>query len=103
MFFNRTDNGYIVRVRLTPNSSSCKVLGTTQDVNEDVFLKISVVSVPEKGKANKELINYLAKKLKIAKSDFEILSGELDRWKKIKINSVQNIDSILLNLMENDK
>ena len=76
MFFYKTDNGYIIRVRLTPNSSSCKVLGTTQDVNEDVFLKISVVSVPEKGKANKELINYLAKKLKIAKSDFEILSGE---------------------------
>ena len=100
MFFYKTDNGYIIRVRLTPNSSSCKVLGTTQDVNEDVFLKISVVSVPEKGKANKELINYLAKKLKIAKSDFEILSGELDKWKKIKIISTQNLDSILINLME---
>lgn len=103
MFFYKTDNGYIIRVRLTPNSSSCKVLGTTQDVNEDVFLKISVVSVPEKGKANKELINYLAKKLKIAKSDFEILSGELDKWKKIKIISTQNLDSILINLMESSK
>ena len=103
MFFYKTDNGYIIRVRLTPNSSSCKVLGTTQDVNEDVFLKISVVSVPEKGKANKELINYLAKKLKIAKSDFEILSGELDKWKKIKIISTQNLDSILINLMESGK
>ena len=103
MFFYKTDNGYIIRVRLAPNSSSCKVLGTTQDVNEDVFLKISVVSVPEKGKANKELINYLAKKLKIAKSDFEILSGELDKWKKIKIISTQNLDSILINLMESSK
>ena len=103
MFFYKTDSGYIIRVRLTPNSSSCKVLGTTQDVNEDVFLKISVVSVPEKGKANKELINYLAKKLKIAKSDFEILSGELDKWKKIKIISTQNLDSILINLMESSK
>lgn len=103
MFFYKTDNGYIIRVRLTPNSSSCKVLGTTQDVNEDVFLKISVVSVPEKGKANKELINYLAKKLKIAKSDFEILSGELDKWKKIKIISTQNLDYILINLMESSK
>lgn len=98
MFFNKTDTGYIIRVRLTPNSSSCKILGTIQDVNEDVFLKVSVVSVPEKGKANKELINYLAKMFKIAKSDFEIVGGELDRWKKIKITSTKNLDSILLNL-----
>ena len=102
MFFIKTDEGYVIRVRLTPNSSSCKILGTTQDVNEDEFLKISVVSVPEKGKANKELIGYLSKKLKIAKSDFEILSGELDRWKKIKIITEKNLDSVLLNLMEHN-
>ena len=102
MFFIKTEEGYVIRVRLTPNSSSCKVLGTTQDVNEDEFLKISVVSVPEKGKANKELIAYLSKKLKIAKSDFEILSGELDRWKKIKIITEKNLDSVLLNLVEHN-
>ncbi len=102
MFFTKTQKGYILRVRLTPNSSSCKVIGSTLDVNDDVFLKISVVSVPEKGKANKELINFLAKKLKIAKSDFEIISGELDKWKKIRILSDKICEDDLLNLMENN-
>ena len=102
MFFNFSQKGCILRVRLSPNSSSCKVMGTTLDANEDVFLKISVVSVPEKGKANKELIAFLAKKLKIAKSEFEIISGELDKWKKIRINTDKITESDLLNLAENN-
>ncbi len=99
MFFTKANNFVIIRVRLTPNSSSCKVLGTTLDVNQDEFIKISVVSVPEKGKANKELITFLAKKLKIAKSELEIFSGELDKWKKIKIKSDLISDTDLLNLL----
>ena len=51
------------------------------------FLKISVISVPEKGKANQELITWLSKKLKLSKSDFSILSGEIDRFKKILIKN----------------
>lgn len=101
MFYTKTQKGYVLRVRLTPNSSSCKILGTTTDANNDVFLKISVVSVPEKGKANKELVNFLAKKLKIAKSELEIFSGELDKWKKIRILSDKICEHNLLNLAEN--
>lgn len=87
MFFETTNNGILLRVRLSPNSSCCKINGifTTPD-NED-YLKISVISVPEKGKANSELISWLSKQLKIAKSDFNIISGELDRYKKILINT----------------
>ena len=87
MFFETTNNGILLRVRLSPNSSCCKISGifTTPD-NED-YLKISVISVPEKGKANSELISWLSKQLKIAKSDFNIISGELDRYKKILINT----------------
>lgn len=87
MFFETTNNGILLRVRLSPNSSCCKINGifTTPD-NED-YLKISVISVPEKGKANSEIISWLSKQLKIAKSDFNIISGELDRYKKILINT----------------
>lgn len=102
MFYTKTQKGYVLRVRLTPNSSSCKILGTTTDANNDVFLKISVVSVPEKGKANKELVNFLAKKLKIAKSELELFSGELDKWKKIRILSDNICEDNLLNLAENN-
>ena len=69
-----------------PKSSSCRVNGLFNDADGTEFLKLCVVSVPEKGKANKELILFLAKKIGIAKAQIEIISGELDRYKKIRIS-----------------
>ena len=93
MFFETTDKGVLLRVRLSPNSSCCKVNGIFTTPNNEDYLKLNVISVPEKGKANSELISWLAKQLKIAKSDINIISGELDRYKKILIT---NTDEQLL-------
>ena len=82
----QTDKGYVLRVRLQPSSSSCSVKGVLSMPDGD-FLKISVCSVPEKGKANKELLEFLAKKLKLAKSKMEIISGELDKYKKVLLKT----------------
>ncbi len=79
--------GIVLRVRLTPNSSACRKNGFFVGPDGDEFLKINVINVPEKGKANKELIAYLAKSLKMAKSEFEIIGGELDHYKKILIKT----------------
>lgn len=76
-----------MRVRLTPNSSACRKNGFFETPEGEEYLKINVVSVPEKGKANKELIAYLAKALKLAKNEIEIISGELDRYKKVLIKT----------------
>lgn len=67
------------------------------------FLKINIVSVPEKGKANQELIGWLSKKLKIAKSDITIVSGELDRYKKLMILSSEDNVISALNALLGDK
>lgn len=83
MVYELSKQGVILRVRLTPNSSSCFIKGIFENADGDQFLKINVVSVPEKGKANKELLSLLAKELKLAKSDLEIVSGETGRYKKI--------------------
>lgn len=99
-FFDKTSEGYILRVRLTPNSSLCQSGGLITGAQNDVFVKIGVISVPEKGKANKELIAFLAKKLKIAKSSIQIISGELDRWKKIAITSQADLTFALQQLSE---
>ncbi len=87
MFFEKNQKGIILRVRLTPNSSCCKINGVFVDPNGDEWLKINVISVPEKGKANQELIRFLAVKLRISKSDLQIISGELDRYKKILVQA----------------
>ncbi len=91
MFYEQTHQGIILRVRLSPNSSCCKILGIFTTPDNIEFIKISVISVPEKGKANKELINWLSKKLNIAKSDFIIIGGELDKYKKILITTDPNL------------
>ena len=90
MFFEINKDTVLLRVRLSPNSSCCKVCGIFTTPNNEDYLKISVISVPEKGKANSELINWLSKKLKVAKSDFSIISGELDRYKKITISNLSD-------------
>ncbi len=85
--FEETQKGVLLRVRLSPNSSSCKVNGVFQDVRGEGYLKVSVNSVPEKGKANNELLRFLSGKLKLAKSFIEIISGETDRMKKVLIRA----------------
>ena len=98
MFYDETAQGFVLRVRLTANSSSCVIKGCFIDAQENEFLKINVVSVPEKGKANRELLAFLAKSLKVAKSQLEIISGETDRYKKILIRDKS--DQILVKLQK---
>lgn len=85
MVYELSKQGVILRVRLTPNSSSCFIKGVFKNAEGIDFLKVNVISVPEKGKANKELIALLAQELKLAKSNLTIISGETDRYKKILI------------------
>lgn len=54
-----------MRVKLAPNSNVCAVRGIWKGVDEAEYVKIAVNAVPEKGKANKELIRFLAKQLKV--------------------------------------
>lgn len=87
MFYEPDKQGIVLRVRLTPNSSACLIKGVFTDADGVEFLKINVISVPEKGKANKELVSFLAKQLHIAKSNIQIISGETDRYKKILVKA----------------
>lgn len=91
MFFDCTDRGYILRIRVSPNASKCAVMGLFADVNGVHFLKVALIAVPEKGKANQELIKFLAKQLRVSKSSLEIISGETDRYKKIKLTVEKNV------------
>lgn len=86
MTFERQAEGVLLRVRLSPNSSACKLNGMWISPEGDEYLKINVISVPEKGRANMELLKFLSKNLREAKSNFEIVGGELDRYKKILIH-----------------
>jgi len=102
MFYEQTTDGYILRIRVTPNASRCAVSGLFKDNQEQVYLKISLNATPEKGKANQELINFLSKLLKISKSSFSILSGKTDHYKKILLTT-QNSAEVEKNLHQLEK
>lgn len=96
MIFEKVPTGYILQIRVTPNAAQCGFGGIFSTDKQD-FLKISLNSVPEKGKANQELIKFLSKHFHLSKSAFTILSGETDRYKKIQITVPHSpqIDNLL--------
>ena len=54
-------------------------------INDKEYLKISIKSPPEKCKANKEIIEYLAEELAIPKSAIEITSGKTSQFKVVNL------------------
>ncbi|MDP2944212.1 MAG: DUF167 domain-containing protein [bacterium] len=62
--------------------------GRTGFVEEmgDGTLKIAVAAVPERGKANLELIKFLAKEFGVVKGSVKIISGADERLKLIKVS-----------------
>ena len=103
MFYEINTAGYILRIRVTPNSSRCSAGGIFTDSNNCDFLKINLTTVPEKGKANQDLIKYLSKLLHISKSNFTIITGQTDRYKKIELKTEHStlIETALNQLEQN--
>jgi uncharacterized protein len=69
-----------LRVKVRPNSSSSNIA-----VAGDDEIKINIAAKPEKGKANMELIRFLAKEFDINKNNVKIISGVNNRIKLLKI------------------
>ena len=64
-----------------PNASRSEIVGWHGDA-----LKIRLAAPPVDGKANRELIHYLAKNLDIAKSEIKIVSGHMNKRKKLSLS-----------------
>lgn len=73
-------------VRLTPSGGRNAVDGVETNAAGETHLKVRVSAVPEKGKANKALIELLAKTLRIPKSSIRLISGDTSRQKILRID-----------------
>lgn len=83
----RTFDDHIrLAIRLTPNGGRDDVDGVELNGNGEAHLKVRVSDVPEKGKANKALIAFLAKRIGIAKSLITLVSGDTARQKILRID-----------------
>ena len=86
-------DGIRLRVLVKPGARKDVVLGIHGDA-----LKVSVTSPPVRGAANRGLREYLAKRLGIAPSHIEILSGSASRLKTLRIAGISRdrVESLLL-------
>jgi uncharacterized protein (TIGR00251 family) len=90
--FTEKDNAIIFSVRVIPRSSRSEIVG-----EYDGALKVKLNSPPIDGEANKELIALLAKTFHVSKSEIEIISGQTNKNKQVKIVGLK--DKTLLNFV----
>jgi uncharacterized protein (TIGR00251 family) len=84
--------GVILAVRASPGARRDEIRG-----EHDGAIKVAGTQAPEKGKANKAIIELLAKNLKIKRSQIELLSGETTSQKRLLIRGL-TADEIVLRL-----
>ena len=83
--FRQFRGGIVVAVRVTPKSSRNEVTGLHAASDGAVSLAVKVSAPPDKGKANKAVIEVLAKAFGLPKSSLAIVSGETDRHKVVSV------------------
>ena len=71
----------LLHVKASPNAKTTEFVERTFEGR----LRIKVHATPEKGRANKELIDYLAKELKLPKKEVQLLRGETSTLKTFQI------------------
>ena len=75
--------GAILPVRAAPGARRDEIRG-----EQDGALKVCVTQSAERGKANKALIALLAKRLRLRKSQFELIAGATARTKRLLVRDV---------------
>ena len=73
------DDGILLSLKIVPNSSRNDI------VFEEGFIKVKITAQPIEGKANKALIEFLAKRFKIPKTSITIVKGEVSKEKTLFI------------------
>jgi len=57
-------------------------------------LKIRLTAPPVEGKANAHLMAFLAKAFGVSKSQVSLISGELNRQKRVRVNSPKKLPDL---------
>jgi len=88
--------GAILPVRAQPGARRNEIRG-----EQDGALKVCVSQSPEKGKANKALVEVLCKALSLRKSQIELISGETSHHKRFLVRGIalrelaERVDGVL--------
>jgi len=80
----KTRDGIIIEVKVAPRSSKRGIVGVMDNV-----LKVKLTAPPVDGAANEQLVELLAERYGVKKSNIIILRGETSRRKTVKIMGVK--------------
>jgi uncharacterized protein (TIGR00251 family) len=78
--------GMMLRVKVKPNSRTDEVT-----VEPDGTIKVRIKAPPVEGKANKYLVEYLAKYLGLSRSKVTLLKGETNQYKTLEIDAPEEV------------
>ncbi len=90
--FKNNNDTLIINIKVETRSSRPGITSSYGD-----GLKVRLTSPPVEGKANRELIEVLAKEFRVRKQDVEILSGKRSKNKLVKLYGVESIKKRLTN------
>lgn len=77
----RQSRRLVLRLRVAPKSPKTGWAG----VMEDGTLKLRLRAVPEDGKANEELIRFLAAEFGVSRQQVELVTGAASRMKQVRL------------------
>jgi len=83
-WLSTTADGVRIQIRVQPRASRTEIVGLQGDA-----LKIRLASPPVDGAANRELVAFLAKRLRRPKSSVRIERGQNGRRKSIHVNGLE--------------
>jgi len=78
-----------IKIYLQPKASRNEIVGPYRD-----GMKVKVTAPPVEGKANEELLRFLAKEWRISLSHIEIIRGHRSREKTLRISGRENLNFV---------
>ena len=96
--FDQHENHLLLRVSIRAGSSKNELVGK---FGEPARLKIKIQAQAVDGQANKELIKFLSKTFKVAKSTIEIIRGEISKQKDLRIEITRHEQSEIVRIINN--
>lgn len=77
----------ILQIKVIPGAARTEVVGFEGEV-----LRVRLNAQPEKGKANRELVCFLAKWLGVSRTQVTLVSGEKSPHKRVEIEGIERSD-----------
>lgn len=93
----RTDeSGLDLQIYCQPGARQNEVVG----LHDGSFIKIRIQAPPVDGKANQALLKFLAKHLGLPRRQLEIIRGESQRQKTVRLKNVTQLPELLKSLTD---